>query len=145
MPHVFIILLIIMLFVVILSYLVPSGSYERVVDEAGISVIDPDTFRYVENENPISFMDYFEAIYNGFVSGATIMGTLFISSGVIYLLEVSGAFGAGISAILKKTKGKNSPWSAFSIPSLWCSAFWATGGRLPLLSPGGHHRLRFGI
>ena len=67
MPHVFIILLIIMLFVVILSYLVPSGSYERVVDEAGISVIDPDTFRYVENENPISFMDYFEAIYNGFV------------------------------------------------------------------------------
>ena len=72
MPHVFIILLIIMLFVVILSYLVPSGSYERVVDEAGISVIDPDTFRYVENENPISFMDYFEAIYNGFVSGATI-------------------------------------------------------------------------
>ena len=30
MPHVFIILLIIMLFVVILSYIIPSGLYERI-------------------------------------------------------------------------------------------------------------------
>ena len=107
MPHVFIILLLIMLFVVILSYVIPSGSYERITDEAtGISVVDPDTFQYVENEDPITFLDYFEAVYNGFVNGATIMGTLFISSGMIYLLEVSGTFGAGINAILKRTKGK---------------------------------------
>ena len=107
MPHVFIILLLIMLFVVILSYVISSGSYERITDEAtGISVVDPDTFQYVENEDPITFLDYFEAVYNGFVNGATIMGTLFISSGMIYLLEVSGAFGAGINAILKRTKGK---------------------------------------
>ena len=63
MPHVFIILLLIMLFVVILSYIIPSGSYERITDAAtGLSVIDPDTFQYVENENPIGFMDYFEAV-----------------------------------------------------------------------------------
>ena len=82
MPHVFIILLLIMLFVVILSYVIPSGLYDRLTDEStGISVVDPDTFRYVENETPITFMNYFEAIYNGFVNGASIMGTLFISSG----------------------------------------------------------------
>src|SRR5699024_4870792 len=81
MPHVFIILLAIMLLVVILSYLIPSGSYERIEDSAtGMTVIDPDTFSYVENETPITFMDYFEAVYTGFVNGATIMGTLFISS-----------------------------------------------------------------
>ena len=45
-----------------------------------MTVIDPDTFSYVENETPITFMDYFEAIYTGFVNGATIMGTLFILS-----------------------------------------------------------------
>ena len=48
-----------------------------------MNIIDPDTFRYVENENPITFMNYFEAVYNGFVNGASIMGTLFICSGVI--------------------------------------------------------------
>ena len=119
MPHVFIILFLIMLLVTVLSYIIPSGSYERLTDEAtGISVIDPDTFRFVENENPIRFMDYFEADYNGFVNGATIMGTLFISSGVIYLLEVSGAFGAGIHAILKRTKGRE-----FSVVCIFYTIF----------------------
>ena len=122
MPHVFIILLVIMLFVVLLSYVIPSGSYERIEDSSGITVIDPDTFQYVENETPITFMDYFEAIYTGFVNGATIMGTLFISSGVIYLLEVSGAFGAGINMILKKTKGRE-----FSVVCIFYTIFVVFG------------------
>ena len=122
MPHVFIILLVIMLFVVILSYLIPSGLYERIEDASGITVIDPDTFQYVENETPITFMDYFEAVYTGFVNGATIMGTLFISSGVIYLLEVSGSFGAGINMILKKTKGKE-----FSVVCIFYTIFVVFG------------------
>ena len=122
MPHVFIILLIIMLFVVILSYIIPSGLYERIEDSSGITVIDPDTFQYVENETPITFMDYFVAIYTGFVNGATIMGTLFISSGAIYLLEVSGAFGAGINMILKKTKGKE-----FSVVCIFYTIFVVFG------------------
>ncbi len=119
MPHVFIILLLIMLLVAALSYLVPSGSYDRVVDEStGISVVDPDTFRYVENENPVTFLDYFEAVYSGFVNGASIMGTLFISSGMIYLLEVSGAFGAGIHLILNRTKGRE-----FSVVCIFYTIF----------------------
>ena len=122
MPHVFIILLIIMLFVVILSYIIPSGLYERIEDSSGITVIDPDTFQYVENETPITFMDYFEAIYTGFVNGATIMGTLFISSGAIYLLEVSGAFGSGINMILKMTKGKE-----FSVVCIFYTIFVVFG------------------
>ena len=122
MPHVFIILLVIMLFVVLLSYMIPSGSYERIEDSSGITVIDPDAFQYVENETPITFMDYFEAIYTGFVNGATIMGTLFISSGVIYLLEVSGAFGAGINMILKKTKGRE-----FSVVCIFYTIFVVFG------------------
>lgn len=122
MPHVFIILLVIMLFVVLLSYMIPSGSYERIGDSSGITVINPDTFQYVENETPITFMDYFEAIYTGFVNGATIMGTLFISSGVIYLLEVSGAFGAGINMILKKTKGRE-----FSVVCIFYTIFVVFG------------------
>lgn len=122
MPHVFVILLIIMLFVVILSYLIPSGLYERIEDSTGITVIDPDTFQYVRNETPITFMNYFEAVYTGFVNGATIMGTLFISSGVIFLLEVSGAFGAGINMILKKTKGKE-----FSVVCIFYTIFVVFG------------------
>ncbi len=107
LPHVYIILLFMMLLVVILSWIIPSGAYERVLDEAtGREIINPDHFSYVEQTAPITFMNFFEAIYNGFVSGASIMGTLFICSGIIYILEVSGAFGAGIQKILKHMKGK---------------------------------------
>lgn len=122
MSHVFIILLFIMLFVVVLSYIIPSGSYQRLQDASGITVIDPNTFQYVENETPIGFMDYFEAIYTGFANGATIMGTLFISFGAIYLLEVSGAFGAGINLILKKTRGKE-----FSVVCIFYTIFVVFG------------------
>lgn len=123
LPHVFIILMLVMLLVVVLSYIIPSGSYERITEETtGISVIDPDSFAYVDNETPIGFMDYFEAIYTGFVNGATIMGTLFICSGVLYLLEVSGAFGAGIGLLLKKTKGKE-----FSVVVIFYSIFTIFG------------------
>lgn len=119
MPHVFIILLFIMLLIVLLSYIVPSGQYDRMEDsKTGMTIIDPDTFRYVKNDTPITFMNYFEAVYNGFVNGASIMGTLFICSGVIYLLEVSGAFGAGIQKILQKTKGKE-----FSVVFIFYSVF----------------------
>ena len=122
MPHVFIILLLIMLFVVALSYIIPSGIYDRLESASGITVIDPDTFHYVENETPISFMNYFEAVYNGFVNGASIMGTLFICSGVIYLLEASGAFGAFIGAILERTKGKE-----FSVVCIFYTIFVVFG------------------
>ncbi len=107
LPHVYVILLFMMLLVVIMSWVIPSGAYERVLDgTTGREIINPDQFAYVENETPITFMNFFEAVYNGFVSGASIMGTLFICSGVIYILEVSGAFGAGIQKILKAMKGR---------------------------------------
>ncbi|MBB5263006.1 putative ion transporter superfamily protein YfcC [Catenibacillus scindens] len=123
LPHVYIILMFMMLLVVILSWIIPSGAYERVLDsDTGREIINPDNFSYVEQSNPITFMNFFEAIYNGFVSGASIMGTLFISSGIIYILEVSGAFGAGIQKILKHTKGKE-----FSVVVIFYTIFVVFG------------------
>lgn len=107
MPHVFIILLVIMLLIVVMAWFIPSGVYERVTDEAtGRSVVNPENFTYIKNEHPITFLDYFRAVYTGFVNGASIMGTLLISAGVLYALEISGAFGAGIHKILQIFKGR---------------------------------------
>ena len=123
LPHVYIILMFMMFLVVILSWIIPSGAYERVLDaNTGREIINPDNFSYVKQSNPITFMNFFEAIYNGFVSGASIMGTLFISSGIIYILEVSGAFGAGIQKILKHTKGKE-----FSVVVIFYTIFVVFG------------------
>ena len=48
-PHTFIILLALILFVGILTYFVPAGSYERYYDEeTGRNLVDPTTFTEVE-------------------------------------------------------------------------------------------------
>lgn len=107
MPHVFIIMMIIMVLVVIISRIIPSGVFERSVDpNTGITVVDPSSFQFIKNDTPIGFMDYFTAIYNGVVQGGTIIASLLICSGVLGLLESTGSFGAGIQKLLDNAKGK---------------------------------------
>lgn len=106
MPHVFIILMIIMLIVVAISYLVPSGEFEKTVGENGTQIVNPDNFQYVEQKDPIGFMDYFKSIYNGIVDGAVIIASLLICSGVLKFLEDTGTFSAAIHRMLSGAKGK---------------------------------------
>ena len=48
MPHTFVILLTIICFAMVLSWIIPSGEYTREVNAAGIKVVIPDQFHYVE-------------------------------------------------------------------------------------------------
>lgn len=103
MPHVFVILLLIMLLVTVLSYVVPSGAFERGEGNA----VDPDSFQFVENENPISFQDFWSSLYTGFVNGATIMGSLLLSAGSLGILNSTGVLEKGVKKLTKVTNGRN--------------------------------------
>ena len=106
-PHVYIMFLLVMLFVVALSWIVPSGEYEREVDpDTGIEKLDTEAFEYIENDNPINFMDFFTALHNGVVESADIIVMLLFASGALFVLEKSGAIAAGIHKLLKVAKGK---------------------------------------
>lgn len=103
MPHVFVILLLIMVLVTALSYIIPSGAFDRVDGNA----VDPDSFHFVENENPISFQDFWSALYDGFVNGSTIMGSLLLSAGSLGILNSTGVLEKGVKKLTKITNGKN--------------------------------------
>ena len=106
-PHVYIMFLLVMLVVVGLSWIVPSGEYEREVDpETGIEKMDTEAFEYVDNENPIGVMDFFTALHNGVVESADIIVMLLFASGALFVLEKSGAIDAGIHKLLKIADGK---------------------------------------
>ena len=48
-PHIFVILLVIIVIATICTWLVPAGAYDRVLDEAtGRMIIDPDSFHYID-------------------------------------------------------------------------------------------------
>lgn len=101
MPHVYLVILVLMLFVTILTYVVPAGVYER-VDGA----IDPDTYTRIE-QTPVSFMQFFTAIPQGFVESASIIGCVLLISGCIQVINMTGTFSAGIQAMVKKAGGKD--------------------------------------
>ncbi|MCI8609908.1 MAG: hypothetical protein HFE73_09720 [Firmicutes bacterium] len=93
MPHVLIVLLLIMLAVALLTYIVPSGAFERVYDaETDREIVQPDKFFFLDEKDPIGFLDFFQAIYQGFVEGADIIAGLLITCGVLNFLEETGTF-----------------------------------------------------
>ena len=106
-PHVFVILTIIMAIVWVVSFFVPSGNFERVLDpNSGREIVNPDVFNFVEEKEYIMPDTFFETFYNGIVGGIGIMGNLLICSGVLGFLESTGTFSAGIHKLVRATKGK---------------------------------------
>ncbi len=106
MPHVFIILTLIMLLVWIISFIVPSGNFERVLDaNSGREIVDPDVFNFVDKVY-ITPGTFFQTFYNGVVGGISIIANLLICSGVLGFLESTGAFSAGIHKLVRATRGK---------------------------------------
>lgn len=102
LPHVMVILIGIMLVVTIMSFFIPSGQFVRDANGA----VDPTQFSYVENENPISFFDFFYAIPHGIVESANIIVSIMVISGVLYVIEQTGAIAAGLQRLTMVAKGK---------------------------------------
>ena len=100
LPHVYAVILILMLLVAIMTYVVPAGSYVR-VDNA----VDPDSFTYAE-QTPVGFLGFFTAIHQGVVESSNIIGAVLLISGCIQIIQYTGAFSAGIQTLIRKAKGK---------------------------------------
>lgn len=101
MPHTFVILLVIICIAVIVSWFIPSGEYTREVNEAGIKVVLPDQFHYVEKVR-LHLWDIPSMIMKGFIDQhVLIFMTIFVGAGFNVLLK-TGAVQALISVMIKK-------------------------------------------
>ncbi|MBQ2928924.1 MAG: YfcC family protein [Clostridia bacterium] len=105
-PHTFIILLALILFVGILTYFVPAGSYERYYDEeTGRNLVDPTTFTEVE-KNPMGVVEYFAAGVDGFVEAGYVIALTFAVGGGFFILEKAGIITGAISMLARKIKNR---------------------------------------
>lgn len=106
MPHIFIILYAIIFVITVMTYIVPAGQYDRVLDEAtGRQIIDPTSYHIVES-NPAGIMDFFEAFPNGFVDAGWVVVLTFCVCGGFYVVNKCGAIGGAINWMAKKLKDK---------------------------------------
>lgn len=85
----------------LLSYIIPSGSYDM-VELNGRMVVDNSSFHYTDIPN-IGFFDILTAIPRGFGNSfaATMMLCGMLTGGAIQVVTYSGAFDASVSKIVK--------------------------------------------
>lgn len=102
MPHTFVILLVIILFAVALTWIIPSGEYARVEDPvSGKKVVDASAFTYVENVH-VNIQDVPLLIIKAFSNNADLIMLILLSGGAIHMLTASGALQALVATIVRK-------------------------------------------
>ena len=101
LPHTYVLLTMILLAVVVMAYVIPSGQYDRVFDEAAQrTVVLPDSFHYVAGKQPGLF-DIFLSVYRGYVSAANILFLVVFAYGFVYMLNKNGTLHAAVHALIR--------------------------------------------
>jgi len=122
-PHVFVLLSAVILVVSILTYVIPSGRYERTeitVGQLTRTIMIPGTYERIPKNislesitlgeevegkaSPVSLVGLISAIPRGLESVADIVFLIFICGGVIAVINRTGTITAVIQALLRKFK-----------------------------------------
>ena len=132
----------IMLAVTVMSFLIPSGEFVRDANGA----VDPTQFSYVENDNPITFFDFFYDIPTALWSQRTLSSRLWSSPVVLYVIEQTGAISAALQRLTAAARGKE----VFVVLGLTLvfgvlGVIGWGGGRTSLRAYGGQSGLGLGV
>lgn len=105
-PHVYVVLLTIVIICAILTYIVPAGVFDLVESPDGRRmVVDPDSYNRVER-TPVGIFDILLAVPKGMAEVADIIFFIFIVGGSFAVVQATGAIEAGIGRITKSMAGK---------------------------------------
>ena len=106
MPHTLVIIFVIILAAVLLTWIIPAGSYDRVEDTVtGKMLIDPASFHYVDRTpvNPLSIMDH---VVTGFINSIDLILVILFAGGAFHLVTESGALQASVAKVARKFSNK---------------------------------------
>ena len=110
MPNTYVVIFAMVLIAAIMTWIIPAGEYERVLDEvSGRQIILPDSYHAVAS-NPVGFIGIFSAIEQGFVQTANIIFFVVFAFGFVNMLMLNGTFDAMMGAVIRKTKNFNIQW-----------------------------------
>lgn len=124
-PHVFIFLSAIILFMSILTYIIPSGTYERkkkMIGNIERTIVVPGTFHFIPKHysvkgailgekvegtsSPISILGLFSAVPKGMNQAASLIFFVFIIGAVFNLIQHTGTVNVVITKLLKKFRNQ---------------------------------------
>ena len=101
-PHVYTIIMMLVIIAYALAWILPSGQFDRIYDEATESeLVVAGSYHAVEKDYPDIF-DLFTAIQRGYVEIADITFFIFFAYGFMYLLTKNGTLNALIGLLLRQ-------------------------------------------
>lgn len=105
-PHPVVLIFFIIILMTILTYILPAGSFERVEVDGRLRVV-PGTYKPNPDASPVSFLDMFRAIPQGFIDASHIV-FIVLSSGIMFgVLERTGMIENSVGTLVKKMGLKN--------------------------------------
>ncbi len=106
-PHTLIIISGIILIAAFLTYIIPAGTFDRIVDpNTGRKLVDPNSYHRIA-QNPTTIMQLFTSIPKGFLATSWICFLILIVGGTFSVVTSTGAIQAFLNKILSKSKGKS--------------------------------------
>lgn len=106
-PHTIVILFSIIVISSILTFIIPAGVYDRVVDpNTERTIVDVETFHFVE-KTPVGPWAMINTIPKGMVDAATIIFVVFIVGGAVEMIQDTGAINVAVLRFIEKLKGKD--------------------------------------
>ncbi len=104
-PHTLVIISFILVIVAVATWILPAGAYERVVNDAGRTVVVDGSFSYVD-QTPQGIFSLLQAPLEGIMGASEIIAFLFVVSGAIAIITKTRAIDAGITNAVKSLKEK---------------------------------------
>lgn len=104
-PDSLVIIVIVMILAAVLTYLIPAGEYARSTNELGQTVVDPESFHYLESSpvNPLFILNY---VVDGLNNARNIIWVLLCSGGGLGIVLSTGLFQGLASSMSQKASGK---------------------------------------
>lgn len=105
-PNAFVILLGVIFLAWILTYIVPQGSYERIIDpETGVTRVVNKSYQQLNADSP-SFFDLLASIPKGIAGRANLIVLILLIGGCFYLIEKTDTFNQGLVKLVSSLKGR---------------------------------------
>ena len=106
-PHAYVLLFGIIIFMAIMTWIIPAGEYAR-IQVQGRTVVEPASFHLID-KNPVGFFQTFVAIPKGINSASALLFMIMIIGAAIQLFDSTGAIRAAVFKLLNISDRNESP------------------------------------
>lgn len=105
LPDTYVIVAILVIFMAVMTYIVPAGVYDTVTTESGQTMVDPETFHFVE-QSAVSPMDTLFAFYTGLKNNAPMIFFVMLVGGYFEIALETTSIQRGLRILISKMADK---------------------------------------